>query len=144
MHDSDMAGHGLYKKMEEVYQQTGEKVVVDSAFKLKQLKCLIKSSQSDPRDEELLLINRDATSIRQLSEWGMRMIQGGFPRIKDCMKYEEKSDRKIIFMLLIHIYNFKTTNIGMNTILNSYMETRDGYYEYDTLTDYANDYIHSL
>ena len=112
MHDSDMANHGLYEKMERVYEETGGKVVVDSAFKLKLSNCLIKSSQIDPVDGLRLLINKDATSIRQLSEWGMRMIQGGFPRIKDCIKYEEEGDRKIIFMLMIHLYNFKTTNVG--------------------------------
>ena len=139
MHDSDMASHGLYDKMEKVYEQTGGKVVVDSAFKLKNLNCLVKSSQTDPDGDLPLLVNRDATSIRQLSEWGMRMIQGGFPRIRDCVKYEEEGDRKIIFMLMIHLYNFKTTNIPINTILNSYMETRGTYYEYNELPDYAND-----
>ena len=106
--------------MEKVYEETGGKVVVDSAFRLKGGNCLVKSTQDDPEDPNLLLINRDATSIRQLSEWGMRMIQGGFPRIKDCIQYEEEGDRKIIFMLMIHLYNFKTSNIGINTISVSY------------------------
>ena len=72
------------------------------------------------------------------------MIQGGFPRIKDCIKYMKKDDRKIVFMLMIHLYYFKTTNVGMNQTLNTYMETRDGYYGFDTLAPYANDFIHSL
>ena len=109
-------------------------------LKLKSLKCLIKSSQNDPEDSELLLINRDVTSVRQLSEWGMRMIQGGFPRIKDCIKYEEEGDRKIIFMLIVLLSNFKTKNISINTILHSNMETRDEYYDYEAISEYANDF----
>ena len=144
MHDSDMAGHGLYEKMENVYVQTGGKVVVDSAFKLKDMNCLVKSSQTDPTEASAMLVNRDATSVRQLSEWGMRMIQGGFPRIKDCIQYEEEGDRKIIFMLMIHLYNFKTSNIGINMILNTYMETRESYYEYDGLAPYANDFLNMM
>ena len=48
MHNSDMENHGLYDKMIRVYEETSGKVVVDSAFKLKILDCLIKSSQADP------------------------------------------------------------------------------------------------
>jgi hypothetical protein len=33
-HDSMMADHGIYKGMEEVYERTGAKVVVDSAFNI--------------------------------------------------------------------------------------------------------------
>ena len=141
MHDSDIGSHELYKKMERIYQETGGKVVVDSAFKLRHLNCLIKSSQTDPDGDLVLLINKDATSIRQLSEWGIRMIQGGFPCIRDCFKYEEEGDYKIIFMLMIHLYNFRTTNIPINTILNWYMEPRDKYYGYNELAEYANDFM---
>ena len=77
-----MADYRVYEAMEKVFIATGGKVVVDSAFKIGTKEYLIKSSQEDPLDERLLLINRQATSIRQLSEWGMRMIQGSFPRLK--------------------------------------------------------------
>lgn len=103
-------------KMERVYNETGGKVMVDSMFKLKILNCLIKSSQTCRRGGLALLTNGDATSIRQLSEWGMRMIQGGFPRIKDCIKYEEEVGRKIINMMMIHLYRFKTTKSNLKVI----------------------------
>ena len=64
MHDSDMANHGLCDKIDRVYEETGGKVVVDSAFKLKFTNSLIKSSQTDPTDVLGILINRDATSMR--------------------------------------------------------------------------------
>ena len=69
--------------MEMIYDKFGGKVVVDSAFKIGSKEFVIKSSQQDPTDPEKLLINRAATSVRQLSEWGMRMISGSFPRLKD-------------------------------------------------------------
>ena len=64
-------------------EDTGAKVVVDSAFKIGTKYYLVKSSQQDPLDYHTLLLNRAATSIRQLHEWGMRMIEGSFSRLKD-------------------------------------------------------------
>ena len=82
-----MADYGVYEAMEKVFIATGGKVVVDSAFKIGTKEYLIKSLQEDPLDERLLLINRQATSIRQLSEWGMQMIEGSFPRLKDPLLF---------------------------------------------------------
>ena len=70
-HDSTMSDYGVYDKMEQLYRSTGGKVVVDSAFKIPTGNFLIKSSQTDPVNARELLINRQATSVRQLSEWGM-------------------------------------------------------------------------
>ena len=82
-HDSAIADYGAYEKMEEIYNLYGGKVVVDSAFNLANKNYLVKSSQRDPDDAHGIVLNREATSVRQLSEWGMRMIQGSFPRLKD-------------------------------------------------------------
>ncbi len=40
-------------------------------------------------------IARDATSMRQSAEWGMRAFQSSMPRIKDRMKFEERGERKV-------------------------------------------------
>ena len=121
-HDSTQADHGgVYDKVEEVYTATGGKVVIDSAFSLGNRGYFIKSSQLDPMDAQELLRNRDATSVRQLSEWGMRQIQAKFPRLTDDMPYEEQGERKITLNLMILLYNFQTARVGMNQILNSYM-----------------------
>eukprot|EP00536_Pseudo-nitzschia_multiseries_P007318 jgi/Psemu1/17682/gm1.17682_g len=65
-------------------------------------------------------VNRDATSsVRQMSEWGMRQIQGGFPQLKDNMLLEETGDRRIILKLVVVLYNFQTTKVGINTTLNT-------------------------
>ena len=91
-----MADYGIYATMESIFERTGGKVVVDSAFRLNEFGFIIMSSQLDPLEEESLLINREATSIRQLSEWGMRMIQAQFPMIKDNIPYEDKGENKNI------------------------------------------------
>ena len=52
----------------------------------------------------------------------MRMIQGCFPRLKDAMVYEENGDRQVILRLMVNLYNFTCTHVGMNTIQNSYTE----------------------
>ncbi len=63
-HDSTMADYGLYAGMEYIFMQSGDKVVVDSAFNVTNAPYLIKSSQTDPLDVHALRLNRQATSNR--------------------------------------------------------------------------------
>ena len=129
-HDSTMADYGVYEKMEMIYDKFGAKVVVNSAFKISGSKeYIIKSSQEDPTDPEKLLINRAATSMRQLSEWGMRMISGSFPRMKDPNLYEESQDRKVILRLMVHLHNYQASQVGINQILNSFYEKDKSHYQ---------------
>ena len=100
-----MADYGIYATMESIFERTGGKVVVDSASRLSGTNFIIMSSQLDPLEEESLLINREATSIHKLSEWGVRMIQAQFPRINDNIQYEDEGERKIMFRLMCHLYN---------------------------------------
>ena len=118
--------------MEEIYNLYGGKVVVNSAFNLANKNYLVKSSQRDPDDAHGIVLNREATSVRQLSEWGMRMIQGSFPRLKDKLPYEEFNERKIVQHLMVLLYNFQTHNIGINQILNTFMSQTEGFYSYGT------------
>ena len=113
-HDSTMADYGIYEGMEYIFMQSGGKVVVDSAFNVTNAQYLIKSSQTDTCDVFRLRLNREATSIRQLSEWGMRMIQGSFPRLKEELYFEEKGDHQVILRLMVNLYNFTCTHIGIN------------------------------
>ena len=76
LHDSTMSDYGVYCKMEEIYCRVGGKVVVDSVIKNPNDECLIKSFQTDLLNARTLLISRQAISVRRLSEWGMRMIEG--------------------------------------------------------------------
>ena len=128
-HDSVMSEHGAYQKMRAIYEETGGQVVVDSAFKIMQgsdgNNMFIKSSQQDPDGTENIVVNRQATSVRQLSEWGMRMVQGQFPRLKDVLPLEQNK-RQTIIHLAVLIYNFTTSEVGINQILNTYMNADEG------------------
>ena len=138
-HDSTMAEYGVYQKMEELYNDFGVKIVVDSAFNLAGKPYLIQSSQDDPNDARGVTLNRAATSVRQLSEHGMRMIQGQFPRLKDPMLYEEFGERRVILNLMVLLYNYQTNMTGINEILNSFMSNTKGFHSYGyNITPTAN------
>ena len=83
-HDSQIAEDGdLYDKLETVYQRDGGQCTVDSAFGNMNREFLIKSSQEliHIRSSRARNIARDATSMRQSAEWGMRAFQSSMPRI---------------------------------------------------------------
>ena len=143
-HDSTIAEYGVYSKMEEIYDRHQARVVVDSAFSLATKDFMIKSSQQDPIDRgpEGVLVNRNATSVRQLSEWGMRMIQGSFPRLKDNMILEDFGDRKIIMNLVVALYNFQTSAVGINQILNTFTSKTKGFYSYGFTMSYTDNDQH--
>ena len=73
--------------MEKACNDTGEKAVVDSAFNIGRKDHLIKSAQKTPSDANDLLLSCTSKSIKKLSKWGMHMIEGFFPRLKDPLKY---------------------------------------------------------
>ena len=118
------------------------KVVVDSAFNLCGKPYLIQSSQQDPANAGArgVTMNRAATSLRQLSEHGMRMIQGQFPRLKDPMVLEEFGERRVVLNLMVLLYNYQTKTTGINEILNSFMSTTKGFplYGYN-ITETSNE-----
>ena len=138
-HDSTMADYGVYDKIEQLYDEYQVKVVVDSAFNVSKKNYLIKSAQQDPESQQGVILNRQATALRQLSEHGMRMIQGQFPRLKDPMELEEFGDRKVILNLMVLLYNFQASEVGINHILNSFMSRTEGFYSYEDLSETAND-----
>lgn len=129
VHDSKIAEWGnIYTKLESVYERTGSKCTVDSAFSLSNKPYLIKSSQGHPVEAQDLEtyrqqreLNSQATSMRQAAEWGMRAIQSSFPRLKDRFIYEEFGERKIIMTMIILLYNLRARRVGINQIKNVYM-----------------------
>ena len=110
-----------YMGLQQVYDRDGGQIVVDSAYKVGNAPYLVKSRNIDPDDDLAIAINRDATSIRQLSEWGMRIIQSSFPRLKEPLKYEEYGDRFIILLLMTNLYNYQTDTMGCNNIFNTFI-----------------------
>ena len=140
-HDSTMSDHGAYAKMKEVYEEFGGQVVVDSAFKIVRGSdgndIFIKSSQEDGEGAQAIIVHRNATSVRQLSEWGMRMIQAQFPRITDVLPLD-KERRLCILQLAVLVYNFTTAEVGINEILNSYMFNKDEFHFRQGIEEWNN------
>jgi hypothetical protein len=135
-HDSTIADWGgIHDKLERVYEETGLKLVIDSAFASGIYEFLIKSSQDDLTADDQFLdvaeqvrniaVKRAATSMRQSVEWGMRAIQSSFPRLKDTIVYEEYGERRIIFNCLFHLYNLRARLVGINQIANVYLPALD-------------------
>ena len=136
MHDSIMSNYGVYRKMEAIHLRDKASVLVDSAFSLKAAPYIIKSAQAeDPKlGARGVLLNRQATSVRQFAEHGMRMIQGQFPRLKDPLQLEEFGERKVVIQLMILLYNYQTSKVGMNQILNTFMSRTKGFETYEERT----------
>jgi hypothetical protein len=135
-HDSTVADWGkLYDKLEQVFNETGLKFVIDSAFCTINIPFLIKSSQDDlTAGDEMLTLDdqladiakrREATSMRQSAEWGMRAVQSSFPRIKDTLPYEEYGERKRIMTSLLLLFNLRARLVGINQIRTVYMSHLD-------------------
>ena len=127
-HDSTLANaSGMYDELDAIFNAHpgGAQVVVDSAFSKDNRPSLVKSHQNivdrfgNIRESENRF--RDATSVRQMSEWGMRGLQGSFPRLKDRLIYEERGERKIILHLIVLLYNFRASTVGINQIQSSFM-----------------------
>jgi hypothetical protein len=94
---------------------------------------LIKSSQDylvstmPTRHEQRLDLQRkrQATSMRQAAEWGMRAIQSSFPCLKDTFVYEETGERRIVMKMLSLLYNLRARTVGINQIKNVFMKQLD-------------------
>ena len=127
-HDSTLAEWGgVYEMLEETYERTGGICCVDSAFQANNAAYLMKSAQDTTKAktaQELIQI-RQATSLRQAAEWGMRAIQGSMPRLKDRFPYEEEvkalREREFILRIVPKLYNFRLEFVGLNQIRNTYI-----------------------
>ena len=64
-----------------------------------------------------MLLGQQATSCRQAAEWGMQGLQGSFPRLKDCIIYEENGERAIILKFITLLYNYKSNSKSLHAIV---------------------------
>ena len=123
-HDSTLAHWGsMYSKLQKCWEKHHGKVLMDSAFASNMYEFIIQSSQNVPVTEgrQAMLLGQQATSCRQAAEWGMRGLQGLFPRLKDRIIYEENGERAIILKFITLLYNYRVRTVGINQILNYYM-----------------------
>ena len=129
-HDSTLASvSSIYDKLDEINDRErthgGAQVVVDSAFGRESRPSLLKSHQTNFDQDGNVRMNQNihhaATSVRQLSEWGMRGLQASFPRLKDRLPYEEVGEWRIILRMIVLLYNFRASTVGFNQIQTVYM-----------------------
>jgi hypothetical protein len=130
MHDSQVAHWGrVYDKLGAVYDKTDGKCTVDSAFGKVNQPFLIKSSQDylvstmPTRQEQRLDLQRkrQATSMRQVAEWGMRTLQSLCLCLKDTFVYEDTGEHRILMKMVCLLYNLRARTIGINQIKNVFM-----------------------
>jgi DDE superfamily endonuclease len=124
LHDSTLAEWGgVYAELEEMYNRSGGKCCVDSAFSTVNNQYLVKSSENygTAADGLQLLRMAQATSLRQAAEWGMGAIQSAFPRLKDRIHYEENGERAVFLSLVPLLYNYtRLAKVGLNQIRSVY------------------------
>ena len=130
IHDSTMAKMGgIYESVERIYREDGGQVAADSAFSQYRSDAIIRSAptgrdrSAGAREARMGTIRGQATSLRQSSEWGMRALQGSFPRVRDVLRFvdEENGENRIILCLFIHLYNWRAVTVGQNQIRSVYM-----------------------
>ena len=104
------------------FDRLGAKVVVDSAFLAKNAPFIIKTSANvTNRTRQQIRNALSETSCRQFSEWGMRLLQGSFPRIVDRFPFENIGKRKLFIHLCVLLSNLRARRVGINQIRNVYL-----------------------
>ena len=78
----------IYDKLGSLYESFGIKCTADSAFTGRKFDFIIKTGLSCRAAtlEEACLMD-EATSMRQSAEWGMKLYQAAYPRIKDKIRF---------------------------------------------------------
>ena len=126
MHDSTMAKRGgVYAKFDKLFQERGAMIVVDSACSSDQRASVYKSHQSNIDNQgnvrQNSQVHRQATAVRQLSEWGMRGLQASFPSLKDRINWEENRERRVFLEMIVRLYNYWASVVGLNQIQSTFM-----------------------
>ncbi len=127
-HDSFIAEDGgLCDTLEAVYDSNSGKAVVDSAFSKKRCPFLIKSGKHKLGESTLArTVRRQATTLRQSAEWGMRAVQGSFTHLKERLLFSENmADRKVFLHLIPMLLNFRTGKVGLNQLAPTFYPTFD-------------------
>ena len=91
-HDSTPAHWGsMYSKLQKCWEDRHGKVMMDSVFASNMYEFIIQSSQNVPITEgrQAMLLGQQAMSCQQAAEWGMRGLQGPFPRLKDLLSMKK-------------------------------------------------------
>jgi hypothetical protein len=121
MHDSTIADYtGVYDKLERVYEAAGGRVIVDSAFKLRNKLFFIQMMPTLAWTRDRIVFQRDAVKFHQSAEWGVRSFQSSFPRLCDRICYEEHGERLETMMMFVYLDNFHINLVDCNQICSTF------------------------
>jgi hypothetical protein len=65
--------------------------------------------------DHMIRLSNVYTSFRQASEWGMRGLQGTFPRCKKRLPLDNRKRRRVLECIIL-VHNFRTEIVGRNQI----------------------------
>ncbi len=128
MHESTIADWGgIHDKLLLLYEGMGAVTCVNLAFRMRNSPYIIKSLQTnyigegntDAAVQHDIMQKRQATSMRQSSEWGMRALQSSFPRMFDQMTYKQKGEQQIGIKMMVYFYNLHARMVGINQFKNN-------------------------
>jgi len=71
--------------------------------------------------EHIMAFNRQLLSYRQTAEWGMRMLQGSFGRLRIPLPISSTSARVRLLENAVRLANVRTQKVGINQIRTVYM-----------------------
>jgi len=143
-HDSSLIARLLPKLKEKI---KGKKICVDMGFpRSGDAHDILVGPYSKKKAKKLspvlkkILLKRSSyyTSLRQASEWGMRALQGSFPRLKKRLPSDSKL-RSIVLEAIVLVHNYRTHIIGLNqinTVFNEEYERCISIENYDRIARY--------
>ncbi|KII84777.1 hypothetical protein PLICRDRAFT_57297 [Plicaturopsis crispa FD-325 SS-3] len=109
----------------------GYYLVADTAFPrgtasiAGKIKAPLKGGQritADPTEQQRIMrYQRQLLSYRQTAEWGMRMFQGSWGRLRVPLDVNDEGGRKELLELCVRSSNVRTRCVGINQIRNVYM-----------------------
>ncbi len=65
--------------------------------------------------DNLISLSNVYTSLRKASKWGMRGLQGTFPRCKKCLPLNKDKHRRVLECIIL-VHNIQTEVVGHNQI----------------------------
>ena len=113
----------MYDALDKVHQRFCGKIIADSAFpgQYPYLARASKTCERGPRNLQEANVEMQLVSARQPAEWGMRALQGSFPRLKARFPYKQRGHRRIVMRLIVSLHNLRSRLVGINQIRSTYM-----------------------
>lgn len=59
---------------------------------------------------------KQAASVRQSVNWGLRACQGSFSHMKDRIFYKERVERKLMLLCSVPLFNLRARAIGVKGV----------------------------